>query len=169
MTVSTPPEQRRTPKTTASPSRTRDAEAEAWAWTRRRKQLPFHFFECPHGMSDAARVACCSALEQHAVMLCAPRAGDGEGEGDLHLELACRGAAGSAGNSSTRASACGTCCAISRRAPYPSWATASTTARGSRARRCRCASALPNVRDEAAVRAQPQGVDLGAERPQPDP
>ena len=48
----------------------------------------FHFFECPHGMSDAARVACCSALEQHAVMLCAPRAGDGEGEGDLHLELA---------------------------------------------------------------------------------
>eukprot|EP00900_Chrysochromulina_parva_P015002 jgi/Chrpa1/23502/Chrysochromulina_OHIO_Genome00027977-RA len=39
-------------------------------------------------MSDAARVACCSALEQHATMLCAPRAGGGEGEGDLHIELA---------------------------------------------------------------------------------
>ena len=48
----------------------------------------FHFFECPHGLSEAARVACCSALEQHATMISAPRAGDGEGEGDLHLELA---------------------------------------------------------------------------------
>jgi hypothetical protein len=48
----------------------------------------FHFFECPHGLSEAARVACCSALEQHASMIGAPRAGDGEGEGDLHLELA---------------------------------------------------------------------------------
>ena len=48
----------------------------------------FHFFEFPHGLSEAARVACCSALEQHTSMIGAPRAGDGEGEGDLHLELA---------------------------------------------------------------------------------
>jgi hypothetical protein len=48
----------------------------------------FHFFECSRGMSDEARVACCSALEQHATMLCAPRAGGGDGEGDLHIELA---------------------------------------------------------------------------------
>ena len=41
----------------------------------------FHFFECPHGLSEAARVACCSALEQHASMIGAPRDGDGHGVG----------------------------------------------------------------------------------------
>ena len=48
----------------------------------------FHFFECASGISEAARSACCRALEQHATMLDVPSAEDGEGEGDLHLELA---------------------------------------------------------------------------------
>jgi hypothetical protein len=48
----------------------------------------FHFFECANGISEAARSACCRALEQHATMLDVPSAEDGEGEGDLHIELA---------------------------------------------------------------------------------